>query len=155
MHRLIKEWTKNKLWSIWQLEQGARYWNLNINPVIKQPNFMTTIIQKKRCPWIACIHKYNRMVSFHITIQHTSQSYNHENNQITYVSISQSYNNNENIIRAYFRVYGHYTNFLCSKLKCRMNIVPLERKAQWTHNNYIWIIYRKREEMRNKEMIAP
>lgn len=70
------------------------------------------------------------MVSFHITIQHTSQSYNHENNQITYVSISQSYNNNENIIRAYFRVYGHYTNFLCSKLKCRMNIVPLERKAQ-------------------------
>lgn len=49
------------------------------------------------------VHKYHIMVSFHITIQHTSQSYNHENNQITYVSISQSYNNNENIIRAYFR----------------------------------------------------
>ena len=72
----------------------------------------------------------NIIVSFHITIQHTSQSYNHENIQITYVSISQSYNNNENIIRAYFRVYGHYTNFLCSELKCRMNIVPLEEKAQ-------------------------
>lgn len=70
------------------------------------------------------------MVSFPITIQHTSQSYNHENNQITYVSISQSYNNNENIIRAYFRVYGHYTNFLCFlNSKHRMNIIPIGKKG--------------------------